>query len=86
VALEDQLRVIVARNQQARDAESGRVAGLLSAIEKGVPYDIIGSRDGDEKPNTEVLGQTRSLESVGGSNSQQRTTATPATTGEESGI
>ena len=83
MALEDQLRVIVARNQQARDAESGRVAGLLSAIEKGVPYDILG--DGNEKPDTEVLGQTRSPESVGGGDSQQRATATPTTTSEESG-
>ena len=83
MALEDQLRVIVARNQQARDAESSRVAGLLSAIEKGIHYDILG--DGDEKPDTEVLGQTGSSESMGGGDSQQRATATPTTTGEESG-
>ena len=81
MALEDQLRVIVARNQQARDAESGRVAGLLSAIEKGIHYDILG----DDKPDTEVLGQAGEVESVGGGDSQQRTATAPAETSEESG-
>lgn len=84
MALEDQLRIIVARNQQARDAESGRVAGLLSAIEKGIPYDILG--DGDNKPNTEVLGQEGPFESVGGSDSEQRTTAASTETSKESGV
>lgn len=82
MSLEDQLRVIVARNQQARDAENGRVSGLLSAIQSGVQYEF----DGRNAESTgEVLGQAGEDQAMVRSDREPEPTETRPAAGEESG-